>query len=225
MDNASFCAKGEASMQEIWTDLRIAARRLRHSPGFVLTVVVSLTMAIAANLVVFGVLNAVVQRQMGIAAADRVWQIVQKPQGYISQSYPDFEDYRTRNSTFSDIAAYRLNQAAINALGTARESWGYEASGNYFDVFGVRPELGRFFHARAELGAVRGAERCVLAFAIRGRSTRDWNGGRREQASVHHPGRSAGRISWDRVLFLAGFLGAHGECARDQRLQLSGPAV
>jgi predicted permease len=153
MDNASFCAKGEASMQEIWTDLRIAARRLRHSPGFVLTVVVSLTMAIAANLVVFGVLNAVVQRQMGIAAADRVWQIVQKPQGYISQSYPDFEDYRTRNSTFSDIAAYRLNQAAINALGTARESWGYEASGNYFDALGVRPELGRFFHASDEHGS------------------------------------------------------------------------
>ncbi|HEX4007911.1 MAG TPA: ADOP family duplicated permease [Acidobacteriaceae bacterium] len=139
-------------MHKIWMDLKVAARRLRHSPGFALTAVVSLTMAIAANLVVFRVLNAAVQRPMGMAAPDRVWQVEQKPQGGTSQSYPDYEDYQTRNATFSGMAAYRLSQAAIRAQGTARESWDYEASGNYFDVFGVRPEVGRFFHASDEHG-------------------------------------------------------------------------
>ena len=49
-------------MHDFMGDLRVAARRLRHAPGFVLVAVVSLTMAIAANLVVFGVINAAVLR-------------------------------------------------------------------------------------------------------------------------------------------------------------------
>jgi predicted permease len=114
-------------MHDMWTDLRIAMRRLRHSPGFVLVAVLSLTMAIAANLVVFGVLNAAILRPLNVANADRLWMIVQKPARYISQSYPDYLDYRARNTTFSDIAAY-------------------------FDLLGARPELGRFFHASDEHG-------------------------------------------------------------------------
>jgi hypothetical protein len=49
-------------MHDIWMDVRIAMRRLRHSPGFVLVALLSLTMAIAANLVVFGVTNAAILR-------------------------------------------------------------------------------------------------------------------------------------------------------------------
>lgn len=93
-------------MHEILNDLRIAIRRLRHSPGFVLVTVLSLTMAIAANLVVFGVMNAANLRPLNVANADSLKMIEQKPHGYVSQSYPDFVDLRTRNSTFSDIAAY-----------------------------------------------------------------------------------------------------------------------
>lgn len=139
-------------MYELLADLKIAARRLRHSPGFALTAILSLTMAIAANLIVFGVLNAAITRQMGIAAPDRVWEVVQKPQGYINQSYPDYLDYKVRNTTFSDLAAYRINEAAVQAHGTVRASWDIEVSGNYFDVLGVQPQLGRFFHASDEHG-------------------------------------------------------------------------
>jgi predicted permease len=139
-------------MHEIWMDLKVATRRLRRSPGFALTVVVSLTMAIAANLVVFGVLNAAVTRQMGIAAPEQVWEVVQKPAGYTNESYPDYRDFESRNTTFTDIAAYRMSQAAMSTQGEARESWDYEASGNYFDVLGIQPELGRFFHASDEHG-------------------------------------------------------------------------
>ena len=140
-------------MHDLWMDLRIAARRLRRAPGFALTAVVSLAMAIAANLVVFGVLNAAVQRQMGIAGADRVWQVVQKPHGYISESYLDYRDYRDRNTTFSDLAAYHISQEGLRAQGSVRAAWDYEVTGNYFDALGVQPEVGRFFHANDEHGA------------------------------------------------------------------------
>jgi predicted permease len=133
--------------------LRIAARRLRHSPGFVLVAVLSLTMAIAASLVVFGVMNAAILRPLNVAGADRLQMLEQKPHGYISQSYPDYEDLRARNTTFSDMATYRIGEAAVSIQGSAaKKSWMYEVSGSYFDMLGVQPEVGRLFHTSDEHG-------------------------------------------------------------------------
>jgi predicted permease len=140
-------------MFELWNDLRIAARRLRHSPGFVLVAVLSLTMAIAASLVVFGVMNAAILRPLNVAGADRLQMLEQKPHGYISQSYPDYEDLRARNTTFSDMATYRIGEAAVSIQGSAaKKSWMYEVSGSYFDMLGVQPEVGRLFHTSDEHG-------------------------------------------------------------------------
>ena len=140
-------------MQDFWIDLRIAARRLRHAPGFALTAILSLTIAIAANLVVFGVMNAAILRPLNVANADRLRMIEQKPHGYISQSYPDLLDFQKRNTTFSAIAGYRIGQSGISTQGLAQSVWNYEVTSNYFDMLGVQPELGRFFHQNDEHGA------------------------------------------------------------------------
>jgi hypothetical protein len=86
-------------------DVRYGLRQLRRTPGFALTAILTLALGVAANLVVFGVLNALLLRPLNVAGADRLFQIAQKPQGYNSQSYPDYLDYRSRNSTFRDISA------------------------------------------------------------------------------------------------------------------------
>ncbi len=140
-------------MRDIWRDLQVAARRLRHSPGFALTVILSLTMAMAANLVVFGVFRTAVARPMGVQHESRLWMVVQKPHGYITQSYPDYRDYEARNSTFSEMAAYRIDQEGVGVRGHVHMAWDYEVTGNYFDMLGVRPELGQFFHAVQMHGA------------------------------------------------------------------------
>ncbi|MGA7522512.1 MAG: ABC transporter permease [Acidobacteriaceae bacterium] len=139
-------------MHDFWTDLRIAARRLRHAPGFALIAILSLTMAIAANLVVFGVMNAAILRPLNVAHADRLRMIEHKEKGYISQSYPDLVDFQKRNSTFSAIAGYRISQAGVSTQGSAQQVWDYEVTSNYFDMLGVQPELGRFFHPSDEHG-------------------------------------------------------------------------
>ncbi|MGH9599443.1 MAG: ADOP family duplicated permease [Terracidiphilus sp.] len=139
-------------MRSIFADLRIAARRLRCSPGFTLTIVLTLTTAIAANLVVFGVINAAILRPLNVAHADRLFEIEQRQPGFITQSYPDVEDYRARNSAFAAIAAYRFGETGVATGGTATQAWNYEVTGNYFDMLGVQPELGRFFHASDERG-------------------------------------------------------------------------
>ena len=139
-------------MHDFWTDLRVATRRLRHAPGFALIAILSLTMAIAANLVVFGVMNAAILRPLNVAHADRLFMIEHKEKGYISQSYPDLLDFQKRNSTFTAIAGYRIGQSAVSAQGSAQQVWNYEVTSNYFDMLGVQPELGRFFHTSEEHG-------------------------------------------------------------------------
>ncbi len=139
-------------MRDGWQDLKIAARRLRHAPGFALVAILSLTLGIASNLVVFGVMNGAVLRPLNVANAGRLVMIEHREHGYISQSYPDYQDFRSRNSTFSDMAAYRINDVGLSTQGLAHKSWIYEVSGNYFDMLGVQPEVGRLFHASDEHG-------------------------------------------------------------------------
>ena len=155
-------------------DIRYGLRQLRRSPGFALTAILTLALGVGANVVVFGVLNALLLRPLNVAGADRLFQIVQKPQGYDAQSYPDYLDYRARNATFSDMAAYRLDHAGMSIGGAAEKRWNYEVSGNYFDMLGVQPQLGRFFHASDEHGPnsapYHRAQRRLLARAFQRRS-------------------------------------------------------
>jgi len=133
-------------------DVRYALRQLRRSPGFALTAILTLALGIGANVVVFGVLNALILQPLQIPGANHLFEIVQKEQGNLTQSYPDFLDYRARNMVFRDIATYRIGETGLSTGGSAQRSWIYEASGNYFDMLGVQPALGRFFHAGDEHG-------------------------------------------------------------------------
>ena len=139
-------------LENLAFDIRYGLRQLRRSPGFALTAILTLALGVGANLVVFGVLNALLLRPLNVAGADRLLQIVQKPQEYNAQSYPDYIDYRARNNTFRDLAAYRLAMAGMSIGGAAEKRWSYEVSGNYFDMLGVHPQLGRLFHATDERG-------------------------------------------------------------------------
>ena len=136
----------------IGRDVHYALRQMRHSPGFALTAILTLALGIGANVVVLSVLNALILRPLDLPHAERLYEVVQKSQGDDTQSYPDYLDYRVRNSTFSDMAAYRLEAAGVSVRGSAEKRWHYEVSGNYFDMLGVQPELGRFFHESDEHG-------------------------------------------------------------------------
>ena len=75
-----------------------------------------------------------------------------RQQGDDDQSYPDYIDFKTRSSTFTDMAAYRLGYVGMSCRRKRYEAWDYEVSGNYFDMLGVRPQAGRFFHTSDERG-------------------------------------------------------------------------
>jgi predicted permease len=136
----------------IGRDIHYAFRQLRHSPGFALTAILTLALGIGANVVVLSVLNTLILKPLNLPHADRMSMVVQKNHGDDSQSYPDYLDYRARNTALTDVIAYSMNDVGLSVEGSAQKSWMFETSGNYFDMLGVQPALGRFFHASDEHG-------------------------------------------------------------------------
>ena len=133
-------------------DIRYAARQIRRSPGFALTAIVTLALGIGANVIVFGVLNAMILHPLNIPEPDRLMQLANERPGDDNQSYPDFLDYKRRNSVFSDMAAYRMEAVGLSYQGSAQKTWDFEVSTNYFDMLGIQPQIGRFFHANDDRG-------------------------------------------------------------------------
>ncbi len=138
------------SLEGVARDVRFATRQLLRCPGFAATAILTLAVAIGANAIVFSVLNALVLRPLNLPDARRLYTIEQH--GFPMNSYPDFRDLRDRNRSFSGIAVYNFAPVGLNTGGDPQQAWIYEASGNYFDVLGVKPYLGRFFHATDDHG-------------------------------------------------------------------------
>jgi hypothetical protein len=110
-------------LADLGRDIRYAGRQLRRSPGFALTAILTLALGIGANVVVFGVLNAMILRPLNVAGADRLLQIAHERQGDDNHSYPDYLDFKTRNSLFADMAAYRMGAVGMSVGGNAEKSW------------------------------------------------------------------------------------------------------
>lgn len=130
-------------MTTLLQDLRFALRQMRRAPGFTLTAVFTLALGIAANVIVFGVLDALVLRPIDVPNADRVMTLAHKYQTYPFFSYPEVRDVRDGNTVFSGVAADMIQNFGLEANGVTRPVWGAEVSGQYFEVVGIKPFLGR----------------------------------------------------------------------------------
>ncbi len=150
-------------MTTLLQDLRFALRRLRTSPGFTITAVLTLTLAIGANAVVFGVLNALILRPLKVPQAESLFVIQHGSDGG-SHSHPDYLDLRQRNRSFDDMAVFAIRQSGLDTGKDPSNVWQYETSGNYFDVLRIQPYIGRFFHASDEHGP-NSAPYVVLSYA------------------------------------------------------------
>src|SRR5499427_7609755 len=151
------------TLESIGADLRFAVRQLRRSPGFAVIAIATLTLAIGANAVVFGVLNALILRPLNVPQAESLF-IIQHGSDIGSHSYPDYLDLRQRNRSFDDMAAWAISQAGLDTGKDPSNVWEYETSGNYFDALRIQPYLGRFFHDSDEHGP-NSAPYIVLSYA------------------------------------------------------------
>src|SRR2546425_8937579 len=139
-------------MTTLLQDLRFALRMLRKSPGFTAIAVVTLALGIGANAVVFGILNALILRPLDVPLAENFFGIQRGDERFSGESYPDYLDMRDRNRSFDGLAAYAFAQVGLDTGNNPSRAWIEVLSGNYFDVLGIQPYLGRFFHASDEHG-------------------------------------------------------------------------
>src|SRR5207248_4488709 len=143
-------------MKDLLLDIRYALRVLWKSPVFTLVASVTLMLGIGANVVVFGVVNSVLLRPLDVSDPQNLYQLRLRPWTSFKElttSYPAFEDIRQRNTTFSDIAGfYGFCQARLRWGNVMRSVDGHAVTGNYFDLLGVQPQLGRLIHAEDEHG-------------------------------------------------------------------------
>ena len=140
-------------MESLLQDLRFGLRALRKRPGLTLIAVVSLGLGIGANTTVYTWMNTFVLRPLpAVPGFNRIVAVNTHGPGDAtwSLSYPSLHDWREQSRSI-DIAASALRQLGLRGEGgTVERTWTAMASGNYFDVLGVRPALGRIFTLRDE---------------------------------------------------------------------------
>jgi predicted permease len=148
--------EGLPFVENLLLDVRYALRVLRKSPAFTVVALLTLMLGIGANVVVFGVLNAVLLQPLDVSDPQNLYQIRHKrwmSGRLLTTSYPAFEDFRQRNTAFSGMAAiYGYSHAGLSWRSQVMSVSGDEVTGNYFDLLGVVPEVGRFFHGADEHG-------------------------------------------------------------------------
>jgi len=158
-------AAGGTLIESLQQDVRFALRMLHKSPGFTAVAVVTLAVAIAANAVVFGVLNALILRPLNVPQAQSLYGLERGSDKAVNQSYPDYLDLRDRNRSFEDLAAYNVAAVGLDTGNNPSSAWILEVTGNYFDALGIQPYLGRFFHGSDEHGS-NSAPYIVLTYAF-----------------------------------------------------------
>jgi len=144
-------------------DLRFALRQMRRSPGFATAAVLILAIGIAANVIVFGVLQAMILKPLDVPNPDRVMTFAPHVADYPIFSYPEVRDVRDGNTVFSAVAALTIQPFGLEADGVTRPVWGYIVSGQYFEVVGIKPYLGRLLQ-RADDDHPGASEAAVISW-------------------------------------------------------------
>jgi hypothetical protein len=143
-------------MKDLLLDIRYAVHVLWKSPAFTFVAVITLMLGIGANVLVFGIVNAVLLHPLDVSDPQNLYQLRLKPWTsfkLLTTSYPAYEDLRRRNTTFSGMAGFDgFAEATLRWGNTVKSVNGYAVTGNYFDLLGVQPEVGRFIHEADEHG-------------------------------------------------------------------------
>ena len=135
--------------EETRRNVRYALRTLRKSPAFSIAAILSLALGIGVNTFVFSVIDSLLLRPLPIDQPEQV-AFVETRSGP-SHSFPNYREFRDGNQTFAGLAGYRIAPVSLEHNGNPSRVWSYLATGNYFDVLGVKPLLGRFFHQPDDL--------------------------------------------------------------------------
>ena len=143
-------------IENLLRDVRYALRQLRKSPGFSITILAMLALAIAATAIIFSIADAVLLHPLPFPHSERLlmpWE--HHPLAGLEEvAYPDYIDWRNQNHVFDGLAAYTSRSYTKFNLSIhgnpTEEIEGTLATSNLFAVLGVKPMLGRGFLPQEE---------------------------------------------------------------------------
>ena len=151
----------DSAMRNLLQDVRFGHRVFASSPAFACAAVLTLGVGIASTTTVFSWIDSVLlhpypgtTRSDELAALEMV--TAGAPNGGNAASWVDYRDYRDRFKSLSGLAMHRQCAFTLDDAQPARLAWGELVTGNYFEVMGVEPMLGRLF-TREERGDSLGA--------------------------------------------------------------------
>jgi len=142
-------------------ELKFALRSLGRAKGLVITVVLTLALGIGANAAIFSVVRGVLLRPLVNREEGRLIYIQQSAQGIGSEntafSVPEIRDLRQRMKTLTAIGEFSTITFTMIGLGEPRQVRAGVVDGNFFEVMGLRPALGRLLNPGDDGPAAAGA--------------------------------------------------------------------
>jgi len=140
----------------LYQDVRFAFRGLTRSPGLAAVIVLSLALAIGANTTVFTWMQGFVLRPYPLVKQpDQLFYVnTRAPDGDDwSVSYPTLKDWDRGSHTTTGIAGFDMTQVNLRVDEESGRAWGLMATGNYFQLLGLEPVVGRLFSPADEEAA------------------------------------------------------------------------
>jgi predicted permease len=147
-------------MQSFWQDLRFGLRILAKNPGFTVIAILTLALGIGANTAIFSLTDQVLLRLLPVERPEEL-VVLHSPgpktghtwsdsDGGASFSYPLYKELRAHSEVFTGLLARFAIDVNVSGQGQTEHANGELVSGNYFEVLGVRPALGRVFTSEDE---------------------------------------------------------------------------
>jgi predicted permease len=165
---------GWTSLERLGRDIRYGWRNLRKSPLFATMAVLSLALGIGANATIFSVINAILLRPIpGVERPSELFSLNVKMGSRSNTtplvSFPDYRDFRDRNSVVTGLAGIGFMPASVGPKGNCQRMWGVTVTGNYFELLGTKPLAGRLL--QPEDDKIRGGHP-VMVLSYTGWQTR-----------------------------------------------------
>src|SRR4026208_526216 len=138
-------------MEKLLQDIRFGFRQLIKHPSFAALAIISMALGIGANTAIFSLVDTALLRPLAVKEPSQLVELngtLHNGTDWSLQSYLNYKDYRDRNTVFSGLFVYRVTVSSLTVNNSSQRVWGYLVSGNYFDVLGVKPMLGRAFYQK-----------------------------------------------------------------------------
>ena len=147
--------KGIGRMETLTMDLKYAVRSMAKRPSFPIVVLATLALGIGAATAIFSIVEGILIRPLPFHEPDRlVYANELDGERPMAFAWPNYVDYRDRAVSFEAMACHQIGALTLVSEGAARRIDGRAVCAPFFDVLGVRMQLGRTFTAADdEVGA------------------------------------------------------------------------